>query len=235
MITRETINNLTEIDFEKGEVILIDKPLKKSSFNAVYKIRKAAGVKKVGHAGTLDPFATGLLILCTGKKTKQITEFQDLPKTYTGTIYLGKTTSSMDSETEVIEEKNIDEITSEKIFETRNSFLGKIFQFPPMYSAIKFKGKNLYQYARKGIEIKREAREIEIYDFKINEINLPEIHFEISCSKGTYIRVIANDFGEKLGCGAFLSSLRRTKIGNYNVENALMPEEFEKAFSKIEN
>jgi tRNA pseudouridine 55 synthase len=225
MITKETID-FSGLDFSIGESILIDKPLNYSSFQAVYHVRKAINVKKVGHAGTLDPKASGLLIICTGKKTKEITSFQDLGKTYTGTFTLGKTTPSMDIETEFDEIKPIDGITEEMIFETGKTFLGETFQVPPMYSAVKFQGKSLYKYARKGKLIEREPRKINLTKFNIT-VAFPEVHFEIECSKGTYIRVIADDFGRKLGCGAYLSSLRRTKIGNFSVENALSVAEFE--------
>ncbi|MCU7491386.1 MAG: tRNA pseudouridine(55) synthase TruB [Bacteroidota bacterium] len=225
VITRQTIN-LKCADFDKGEVILIDKPLYKSSFNMIYKIRKATGVKKAGHAGTLDPRATGLLIICTGKKTKEISLFQDCCKTYTGVITLGKTTLSMDSETDFVEEKGTEGISEEDILLARDSFLGEIFQTPPMYSAVKFKGKSLYKYARKGVELKREPRQVTISGFNITKIDMPEVHFEITCSKGTYIRVIAHDFGQKLGCGGYLSALRRTKIGEFDVQDAFTIDEF---------
>jgi len=224
MITKET-TNFSGLDFAAGEAILIDKPLHYTSFQAVYHVRKSVKVKKVGHAGTLDPRASGLLIICTGKKTKEITSFQDQEKTYTGTITLGKTTPSMDSETEFSEIKPIDGITTEQILTARDSFIGETLQIPPMYSAVKFQGKNLYKYARKGKTVEREPRKINITRFEIS-VNLPEISFEIDCSKGTYIRVIADDFGKKLGCGAYLSSLRRTKIGNHSVEDALSLDEF---------
>lgn len=225
MITRQT-SNLSGADFNKGEVILIDKSLYKSSFNVIYKIRKATGVKKAGHAGTLDPRATGLLIICTGKMTKQISLYQDCSKTYTGTITLGKTTLSMDSETDFVEEKGIEGISEDNVLLTRDAFLGDILQTPPMYSAVKFKGKSLYKYARKGIELKREPRKITVSQFNITGIDLPEVHFEITCSKGTYIRVIAHDFGQRLGCGGYLSSLRRTRIGDFKVEDAYSVDEF---------
>ncbi len=231
MIKKET-NNSEDIDFDSGEVILIDKPLKWSSFQAVYQIRKHSGVKKVGHAGTLDPLATGLLIICTGKKTKEITKYQELFKTYSGIITLGKKSSSMDSETELIEVGGMEKLSEGKILEVRKKFLGKITQTPPMYSAIKLNGKTLYKLARKGKTVKREPREVEIKRFDI-KLDLPNVYFEIECSKGTYIRVIANDFGEMLGCGGYLSSLRRTAIGNYNVESALNIEEFIEKFSVI--
>ena len=225
MITKET-NDFEGIDFGEGEVILIDKPVGWSSFKVVRKIRQAVNVKKVGHAGTLDPGATGLLIVATGKKTKSISEYQALEKTYTGTITLGKTSPSMDKETEITFEKPFAYITAEEIYKVRDEFIGTIRQIPPMYSAVKYKGKKLYHLARKGKEVEREAREVVVSDFKISGINLPDIDFEITCSKGTYIRAIANDLGDRLGCGALLSSLRRTKIGDYSVDDAFTIEKF---------
>lgn len=232
MISKAT-NDFSKFDFTNGEVILIDKDADRSSFNIVYKLRKITGVKKIGHAGTLDPKATGLLILCTGKKTKEISKFQDLKKVYTGIITLGKKTPSMDSETGVLEEKSTGDITSEKIEEVRKTFLGKILQLPPMYSAIKHKGKSLYKYARKGVEIERQLREVEIYDFEITKYIEPDVHFKITCSKGTYIRVIADDFGNKLGCGGYLKKLRREAIGEYSADKAFTIDEFEKKFNSI--
>ena len=225
MITRET-TDFSNCDFNEGEVLLVDKPIGWSSFKVVYKIRNATGAKKVGHAGTLDPNASGLLIVCTGKKTKEITKFQDLEKTYTGTILLGKTSPSMDLETEITEERLLDGITEEQILEIRNEFTGAIRQIPPMFSAIKYKGKSLYHLARQGKTVYREAREITISKFSISRISLPEIYFEITCTKGTYIRVIAHDFGERLGCGGLLSSLRRTNIGSFSVDNAVFVDDF---------
>jgi len=230
MLTNKT-NDLTNINFNEGEIILIDKPQGWSSFKVIKEIRKATGVKKAGHAGTLDPMATGLLIVATGKKTKTLDQYQALPKTYTGTITLGKMSPSMDLETEIISEKAYDHISENDIYKVRDEFLGTIQQIPPMYSAIKYKGKNLYHLARKGKTIEREPREVTVYNFDINKIELPDVHFEIKCTKGTYIRVIANDFGEKLGCGGLLGSLRRTKIGEYSVDDALKIDEFVKIFS----
>ncbi len=227
MITNDSID-YSKSDFDLGETILIDKPFRWTSFHVVHKIRKAVGVKKVGHAGTLDPLATGLLIICTGKKTKEISTYQDLEKTYTGIITLGKTTPSMDLETEIIEEKPLDNITEEKILEAKDEFTGSILQIPPMYSAVKYQGKSLYKFARKGKTVAREPRQVTVSKFNIIKINLPDIFFEISCSKGTYIRVIANDLGARLGCGAVLSSLRRIKIGNYDIEDALTMDDFNK-------
>lgn len=207
-----------------GEAVLIDKPQYWSSFKVVHEMRKLTGVRKIGHAGTLDPMATGLLILCTSKKTREITLYQDQEKTYTGTILLGKSSPSMDLETEISQEHPVD-VNEEDIYRVRDEFLGSISQIPPMYSAIKLNGKTLYKLARKGKTVEREPRQITVHDFKITGIKLPEVHFEIVCSKGTYLRVIANDFGEKLGCGGLLSELRRTKIGSWSVEDAFMIEE----------
>jgi len=231
MITKD-LNNYSNIDFSAGEVILFNKLEGFTSFNVVNRVRHLINVKKVGHAGTLDPLATGLLIVCTGEKTKEIYKYQDLPKVYTGIISVGKRTPSMDSETEFSEENDISGVTSEQIEETRKSFSGEIEQVPPMYSAIKHNGKSLYHYARKGKTIIREARKVEIYDFKITEVNLPDVHFQIKCSKGTYIRVIADDFGQKLGCGAYLKKLRRTAIGDYKVENAFTVGQFTEFFEE---
>ncbi|MDP2302241.1 MAG: tRNA pseudouridine(55) synthase TruB [Ignavibacteria bacterium] len=232
MITKQS-NNSSELNFEIGESILFDKPLNRTSFQVVYDLRKIIKVKKVGHAGTLDPKATGLLIICTGKKTKEITKFQDLQKTYTGTFTIGKTTQSMDSETEFENELPFEHYKEAEILSVRNSFLGEIEQIPPMYSAVNYGGEKLYKLARKGKTVHREPRKITVYQFEITKIDLPEIHFKIDCSKGTYIRVIAHDFGQKLGCGAYLSSLRRTKIGDYSVENAFSINEFREFYSGI--
>ena len=210
------ISNLSD-----GIVLLIDKDKGKTSFNVVSNIRKIFNIKKVGHAGTLDPAATGLLIIALGRKTKEIYKYQNMPKTYTGIITLGKKTPSMDSETEPVEIKSFDHVSENDIEEVKKTFLGEIQQIPPMYSALKHKGKALYKYARKGIDIKREPRTVNIYDFEINKIELPDITFKIKCSKGTYIRVIADDFGAKLNCGGYLKELRRTRIGEYKVEDAL--------------
>jgi tRNA pseudouridine55 synthase len=231
MIIRKT-SDFSSADFKSGEVILIDKPFGWTSFKVVHIIRKITGAKKVGHAGTLDPLATGLLIVCTGKKTKEIIKYQEGEKTYTGIISLGKKTSSMDLETEVIEVKPFSGITNSDIERVKDSFLGEILQIPPMYSALKVKGKTLYNLARKGKIIKREPRKVQVSKFLIKNIKLPDIEFEITCSKGTYIRVIANDLGEKLGTVAVLSSLRRTNIGDYSVKNALKVEEFERILQK---
>ncbi len=231
IITKTNLND-SGFDYEEGNVLLIDKKRGFTSFDVVRKVMKLTKMK-VGHAGTLDPFATGLLILCTGKLTKRITEFQEAEKTYEGIIELGKRTLSMDLETEFCEEKGIEGITGEMVEEVRKTFIGITAQCPPMYSAVKHKGKALYHYARKGVEIEREEREINITEFTITSLELPEIHFRIACSKGTYIRTIADDFGQKLGCGAYLKELRRTKIGSFCVEDALTIDDLKEYFKSI--
>ncbi len=233
MISR-TSNNISP-DFTAGEVVMIDKPAGITSFGVVSRIRKHANVKKVGHAGTLDPVATGLLIICTGKKTKEIYKYQDDHKEYTGVFELGKVTPSYDSETEVTEEKDFSAITDTEIYNAREKLTGEIEQVPPMYSALKHKGKALYKLARKGVEVERAPRKVTIHEFEISKIELPFVHFLIKCTKGTYIRTIANDFGELLGCGAYLKELRRTAIGVYRVEDALLIEEFIERHSTLES
>ncbi len=238
MITRNITSDYKP-DFIKGETILIDKPLINTSFDIVYKVRKAVHVQKVGHAGTLDPKATGLLIVCTGKKTKEINTLMGLNKTYSGIITIGKTTPSYDTETEFDSENSFEEVTENKIFQIRDLFVGNLMQIPPMYSAVKKNGKALYKFARKGKTVERKPREINISKFEITKIDLPDIHFEICCSTGTYIRVIAHEFGEKLGCGGYLKELRRTKVGEFNVEDAFKINEFldfaQSIISKQEN
>lgn len=232
MVTNQTID-FDGIDFFSGEIILVDKPAGWTSFKVVNTIRKTIGVKKVGHTGTLDPMATGLLIICTGKKTKEISNFLNSDKTYTGTITLGKTSPSMDKETKTEHHHLDNNINKKKIEEAANQFIGEIDQTPPMYSAIKIKGKRLYSLARKGIEVERPARRVRINAFRILNVKLPDIEFEVDCSKGTYIRVLANDLGQSLGCGAILSELRRTKIGDFNVKSALKMDEFAIKLNKI--
>jgi len=223
-----------ELDYINGEVLLIDKPIKWTSFQVVNKIRWLIKNKysikkiKVGHAGTLDPLATGLLIICTGKKTKEISKFQNQIKEYSGKILLGSTTPSFDLETEFDNIYSINHLTKELILKTTKKFLGKIQQKPPIYSAIKKNGKRLYESARKGVKIDIDSREIEIHKFLITRIDLPNIEFEVKCSKGTYIRSLANDFGVELKCGATLTSLKRTKIGEFDIKNSISIEDFTK-------
>lgn len=219
-------------DYKNGQVLLIDKPLNWTSFQAVNKlrwaIRQAFNIKKikVGHAGTLDPLATGLLVICTGKMTKQINTFQGQEKEYTGTFILGSTTPSYDLETEIDATFSTDHITEDLIHNTTKQFIGKIDQFPPVFSAIKKDGKRLYEFARAGEAVEIKSREVEITKFEITEIKDLSLKFRVVCSKGTYIRSLAHDFGKALMSGAHLSELRRTRIGNFEVKNAMTPENF---------
>jgi tRNA pseudouridine55 synthase len=229
IITNRTLD-LSVADFSDGEIILIDKPSGPTSFQVVSKIRKITGVKKVGHSGTLDPKASGLMIVCTGKKTKEMDHFINLNKTYSGIIRLGFTSPSMDTETECSEIPLPKDLDENKILEVRDSFLGEIEQTPPMYSAVKVGGKKLYNLARKGKSIIREPRKIFIERFEISKIDLPDIHFTITCSKGTFIRVIADDFGKKLNTGGILWELRREGIGEYRVDDAFTISSFSKQF-----
>ncbi|MGB0836749.1 MAG: tRNA pseudouridine(55) synthase TruB [Flavobacteriaceae bacterium] len=227
---------LTGEQYKEGQLILIDKPLDWTSFQVVNKvrwlIRKEFGFKKlkVGHAGTLDPLATGLLILCTGKFTKKIEQYQGQEKTYTGSITLGATRPSYDMETEIDQTFEFDHISAERLEEARNSFIGKIDQVPPIFSALKKDGKKLYELARAGESVEIKSRPIEIFDFVFTKVELPLIEFEVTCSKGTYIRSLAHDLGKRLDSGAYLSALRRTKIGQFDVKDALSIEEFSKPF-----
>lgn len=211
-----------EFNFAEGEIILIDKPLTWTSFDVVGKIRNSIKPLKVkvGHAGTLDPLASGLLILCTGKKTKIIDSLQAQEKEYTGTFYLGATTPSYDLETEIDERFDISGITEDQIKAATHKFMGDIEQFPPSHSAIKIGGERLYEKARRGEEVERRPRPVTINAFEITSINLPEVGFRVVCSKGTYIRSLVHDFGKVLNVGAHLSSLRRTRSGEFLVENS---------------
>jgi len=228
-----TNKSLNAEDYKEGQVILIDKPLEWTSFQVVNKmrwlIRQAFGIKKikVGHAGTLDPLASGLLIICTGKFTKKIDTYQAQEKEYTGTFTLGATTPSYDLETEVDQTFDISQLTSEEIKAAIPQFLGEIQQQPPVFSALKKDGKRLYEFARNGEEVDIPFRTVTISEFKITKIDLPKVDFRVVCSKGTYIRSLANDFGKALDNGAHLSALRRTKIGEFSVENALSINTFE--------
>lgn len=206
---------------DEGRLLLIDKPLEWTSFDVVNKLRRILNTKKIGHAGTLDPLATGLLIICVGKMTKQIEKFMGLEKEYTGTFVIGRTTPSHDLETPVSEEADYSAITNETIATAARSLTGSISQLPPMHSAIRVGGKRAYAFARKGKEVELQPRNVEVSTFEITGIRLPEVDFRIVCSKGTYIRSIARDFGTTLGVGACLSSLRRTRIGQYRIEDAL--------------
>ena len=225
---------MTSEDYQNGQVLLIDKPLNWTSFQAVNKIKYALINKvglpkkfKIGHAGTLDPLASGLLLICTGKFTKKISELQGQAKEYTGTFFIGATTPSYDLETEIDNNFPISHINEELIHETVKQFLGEIDQKPPIYSAIKKDGVRLYEHARAGEVIEIAFRKTTIHEFEITRIALPEIDFRVVCSKGTYIRSLAFDFGKALNSGAHLTALRRTKIGDYHVENAVDVIQFE--------
>ena len=214
------------LDFQTGEMILIDKELNWTSFDVVSKLRNSIKKKlnikkiKVGHAGTLDPLATGLLIICTGKMTKRINEFSGLNKTYVGKMTIGSTTPSYDLETKPNVYYPTEHINKNLIIEAAKKFVGKIDQKPPVFSAVKKDGVRLYKLARKGVKVEVEKREIIIHDFLISSINFPEVEFSLTCSKGTYIRSLAHDFGKELGSGAHLSELRRTSIGDYSVDKS---------------
>lgn len=213
---------MREFNFAEGEVLLVDKPLTWTSFDVVKKIKNAIGVKKlkIGHAGTLDPLATGLLILCTGKMTKKIESFQAQEKTYTGTFTLGGTTPSFDLESEIDQTFPISHLTDEILQEGIKRFIGEIDQIPPKFSAVKVNGQRAYKAARKGEEVEIRSRQITINSFHLTRIELPEVDFKVCCSKGTYIRSLARDYGEAVGSGAHLTALRRTHIGEYDVSNA---------------
>ncbi len=220
------MDTLPLYNFKTGTTLLVDKPVGWTSFDVVnklrYGIKHRLGIKKikVGHAGTLDPLATGLLIICTGKFTKKLNQFQGLPKTYTGTLELGATTASFDAESEISETFPIDHISSELIEKTRQIFLGEIDQYPPIFSAIKVDGEPLYKRARKGQKVEVKSRKVIIYDFKITRVEGKQVDFEVHCSKGTYIRSLAHDFGKALNSGAFLTALRRTKVNDFSIEDA---------------
>jgi tRNA pseudouridine55 synthase len=218
--------------FEEGKVILINKPLHWTSFDVVRKIRNLIRIKKVGHAGTLDPLATGLLIVCTGKFTKKINEYQAQEKEYTGTFTLGAVTPTYDLESEPENFKNYDHVTKELLDETTKKFIGEIDQTPPIHSAVKQQGKPVYLAARKGHDVKLEPRKITIKEFEITDMKLPVVSFRVVCTTGTYIRSLANDFGEALGCGGYLSSLCRTRIGEFRLEEAMTMDQFMQNFDK---
>jgi tRNA pseudouridine55 synthase len=210
---------------DEGRVLLINKPYEWTSFDVVNKLRYRLKMKKIGHAGTLDPLATGLLIICTGKLTKQIEGFMGLEKEYTGKFVIGQTTPSFDLETEVSEAKDVEHITNDQLIQAAQNLTGKISQLPPMHSAIKIGGKRAYKFARAGQEVELQPRPVEILVFEITEFTPPQVSFRIVCSKGTYIRSIARDFGAALGVGAYLSDLCRTRIGPYLLSDAISIDE----------
>jgi tRNA pseudouridine55 synthase len=213
---------IKDFNFAEGELLLINKPYKWTSFDVVGKLRNSFKPLKlkVGHAGTLDPLATGLLIICTGKMTKQIDTFQAEEKEYTGTMILGATTPSYDMETEVNEKFDISQLTDQQLRNTCKQFMGDIQQYPPAHSAIKIDGERLYEKARRGEEVELRLRNVTLNEFELTRIELPEVDFRVVCSKGTYIRSLIHDFGKALNNGAYLSRLRRTRSGNYHIKDA---------------
>lgn len=220
-------NTLTAVEpVQNGLMLLLDKPKEYTSARVVNIVKKFLDVRKAGHSGTLDPKATGLMIVCTGKMTKSLNDLLGSDKEYEGILVLGEKTDSFDTETEVCEKNPIEHLTVDEIKENVKHFLGEVEQVPPMYSAIKHKGKPLYKMARKGQVIERAPRTITIKEFVIEEISLPEVKFRVLCSKGTYIRTLASDFGDKLGVGAHLKELRRLKIGKYDIKDSITVEEF---------
>jgi len=226
-VKRPPIDPAIQLPYAEGKVVLIDKPIHWTSFDVIRKMRGILQIKKIGHAGTLDPLATGLLVVCTGKFTKKINEYMAQLKVYTGHITLGATTPTYDLESLPVEQKDFSGITPEMIHEATLPFIGTIQQYPPVFSAIKKDGVAAYELARRGKPVTMEAREITIHRFDITAIELPVIAFEVACSTGTYIRSLANDFGVVLGCGGYLSSLRRTAIGDFSVADAFTMEAFE--------
>lgn len=207
-------------EFAAGKLLLIDKDVQWTSFDVIRKIRNMIRIKKIGHAGTLDPLASGLLIICTGKYTKKINEYMKLPKEYTGSFTLGNTTATYDLESEPENPMPVPQYTLDQLQQATEAFTGEILQKPPVYSAIKKEGVAAYELARRGEDIDLQPRPVVIYEFEITGLTLPVIHFRVKCSTGTYIRSLAHDFGRALGCGAYLSGLRRTKVGDYKIEEA---------------
>lgn len=219
-IDTQRLNKIAQFDFERGEILNLYKPEGWTSFDVVKKIRNIVKGKKVGHAGTLDPFATGVLLVCTGRATKKVSKLVQLEKEYIATLELGKVTDTYDRTGVIVKESDIHEIELNELQNLCNSLVGEIYQTPPMYSAVKVNGMRLYKLARKGEVIERKPRKVNIYDINILNIEIPLITLKVICSKGTYIRTLAHDIGAKLSCGAYLSSLTRTRIGPYKIENA---------------
>lgn len=211
-------------------LLLINKPQGITSHDVVDIARRKLKIKKIGHAGTLDPLATGLLILLVGKSTKLSNEFMGFDKAYRSTLMLGKKTDTADIEGEIINQRNYQDINDQQIRTVFNSFLGRIDQLPPMFSAVKVKGKKLYEYARKGILVEREPREVEIFELNVEDIKLPYVQFYMKCSKGTYVRQLADDIGDQLGCGACISQIERTQIGKFNLKDAISIEEIDESY-----
>lgn len=214
-------------DFEGGEILLIDKPKGWSSFDVVKKLRSLFRIKKIGHAGTLDPLASGLLIICTGRRTKEMEKFKSLEKEYEGVMEIGARTRSFDTETEIAERRSLGGLTEADVRTLFGKFIGDIVQVPPMYSAVKVQGRRLYKYARRGKSIDPPRRKVKILEFEPTSIQLPEVAFRLLCSTGTYVRALVDDFGQQLGYGAYLKSLVRTRVGGYRLEDALSIKKYE--------
>jgi tRNA pseudouridine55 synthase len=227
-VDTQQVDKITQFDFERGEILNLCKPEGWTSFDVVKKVRNLVKVKKVGHAGTLDPFATGVLLVCTGRATKKVTELVQLKKEYVATLELGKVTDTYDRTGAIVEESEIPEIQLSELQNLCNSLVGEIYQTPPMYSAVKVNGIRLYNLARKGKVIEREPRKVNIYDIKILNFEIPLITLKVICSKGTYIRALAHDIGARLSCGAYLISLTRTRVGPYKIEDAHTIPNFER-------
>jgi tRNA pseudouridine55 synthase len=232
-VKRPPIDPEIQQPYAEGKVLLIDKPLHWTSFDIIRKLRSILQIKKIGHAGTLDPLATGLLIVCTGKFTKKINEYMAAEKEYTGSITLGAVTPTYDLESLPEQQKDYSFLTEELLQENTKQFTGDIEQMPPIYSAIKKDGVALYELARRGVDVELTTRSINIKSFELTSIQLPVVYFKVVCSTGTYIRSLANDYGTALGCGAYLSSLRRTRIGEFNVADAVEMEVFEKNINPL--
>lgn len=230
---RKPVNPLVQEAFLEGKVILINKPVQWTSFDIVRKLRGMLQIKKIGHAGTLDPLASGLLIICTGKFTKRINEYMAREKEYTGTFTLGAVTPTYDLESEPEQQRDYAYVTKDLLQNAAKKFRGEIDQFPPIYSAIKKDGVALYKLARRGEEVELEPRKVTIHDFEITAVDLPVVDFRVVCSTGTYIRSLAQDFGKEIGCGAYLSGLCRTRIGEFNLKDAVTLDEFEQQLASF--
>jgi tRNA pseudouridine55 synthase len=224
-----------ELRWAEGEMLLVRKPAGWTSFDVVNRIRRMFGIKKVGHAGTLDPLATGLLIVCTGKRTRSLGEFVGLEKEYRAEMTLGGRTESYDAATPVHETRSTEGIDEARVRAVLAGFVGPRLQVPPMWSAVSVKGKRLYRYAREGVEVERTGREIMIYSIVPLLVRVPVVSFSVTCSKGTYVRSLVNEIGEQLGCGAYLSALERTRIGPYRIEDAVTLEDLAAYRSKVES
>ena len=226
--TNGTTGQISERNPHSDRLLLVNKPKSWTSFDVVAKLRQILGVRKIGHAGTLDPMATGLLIICTGQRTKEIAQFMGLEKEYRASVRLGGVTSSYDAETPVTQVRSTAGITPEQVQTALRAFVGTITQIPPMHSAVKVRGRRLYSYARKGKEVERPARDVEVRSIESVFIQIPDVDFTVTCSKGTYIRSLAHDIGQRLGCGAYLTALERTRIGPHRLEDAWTLDELAK-------